>query len=462
MWIDAHDTEQAPDQVLQGGRQHRAQADVGEVGEQPRKTGPCRRSIAVHIGLWADLKSTRCRRAPIHAVSAVLDVCQDAGMARFLVVVVPLVARVWPAVAIGDALTAMGHDVAWCGPESDLRPLVGPQAAIYPTGKRSFRQTARLGVAAIHELWDEYLLPLNRFIQDPVDRAVAEYRPDVVLADQYALAGALAALRHGVRWASLCSGILELTPPADPDLQDWIRAKLELAREAAGLPAIEGLDLRFSPHLVIATTSRALIGAAPLPDRCLLVGAALGLRRTDPGFDWDWWDPGRQHVLVTTGTLSAHWAKDYLARMMAALEPMGTRLQAVLNVAAVAVPDPPPHVLVVPRVPMLDLMPRLDAVICQAGQSTVNEALIHGVPMIVAPIRLAELAVAEQVVRAGAGIAASISESTPEQLAAAVTAVLDEPDYRVQARRISEEFQEAGGTGAAAAHLVALAGGAAG
>lgn len=381
------------------------------------------------------------------------------GVARFLFVVVPVVARVWPAVAIGDALAAAGHDVAWCGAEGDLRPLVGPDVTIYPTGKRSYRATAHMGTAAVHELWDEYVMPLNRFIQGPVDRAVAQYQPDVVLADQYALAGALAAYKHGVRWATLCSGVLELTPPAEPGLQEWVRSKLARAWATAGLPADDGLDLRFSPYLVIATTTRALTGPAPMPDHCVLVGAALGSRRTDPGFSWDWWDPGRRHVLVTAGTLSAHLVRGFFARMTAALEPMACRVQAVLNAAADAVPDPPPHVLVAPRVPMLDLMPRLDAVICQSGQSTVNEALAHGVPLVVAPIRLGEPITAEQVTRAGAGIAVSFSEATPAQLAAAVTAVLDEPGYRARARRVGEEFSAAGGTAAAAAHLVALAAG---
>jgi UDP:flavonoid glycosyltransferase YjiC (YdhE family) len=196
-----------------------------------------------------------------------------------------------------------------------------------------------------------------------------------------------------------------------------------------------------------------------MPDHYVLIGAALGTRRTDPGFRWDWWDPDRQHVLVTAGTLSAHLVHGFLARMLAALEPMASRVQAVVNAAADAIPDPPPHVLVAPRVPMLELMPRLDAVVCQAGQSTVNEALANGVPLVVAPIRLGELAVAEQVTRAGAGIAVSYSDATPAQLAAAVTAVLDEPGYRAQARRISKEYSAAGGTDAAAAHLVALAAG---
>jgi zeaxanthin glucosyltransferase len=388
-----------------------------------------------------------------------VNVCHDNGVSRFLFVIVPVVARLFPAVAIGDALAAQGHDVAWCGPESDLRPLVGPDMTIYPTGKRSYRAFREVGTAAVRELWEEYVLPLNRFISGPVDRAVAEYQPDVIVADQYALAGALAAGRHGAAWATLCAGVLELTPPEDPGLQEWVGSKLAGVREAAGLPAAGHLDLLFSPSLVIATTALALTGPVPMPQQCVLVGAALGPRRADPGFSWDWWDPGARHVLVTAGTLSDHLVRGFIARMMTALEPMAGRVQVVLNAAADAVPDPPPHVLVAPRVPMLDLMPRLDAVVCQAGQSTVNEALLHGVPMVVAPIRLGELAVAQQVVRAGAGRAVSFADASPVQLGAAVAAVLGEPGYRQRAREISAEFAAAGGTGAAAAHLAALAAG---
>jgi len=384
--------------------------------------------------------------------------CDDNGVSRFLFVPVPVVARLWPAVAIGDALAADGHEVAWCGPESNLGPLLGPGATIYPTGKRSYREFHQSGTAAVRELWDEYVVPLNRFIQGPVDRAVAEYQPDVVVADQYALAGALAAYKQGVRWASLCAGVLELTPPAgEPGLQEFVRSRLQQAWERAGLPADDRVDLRFSPYLVIATTSAALTGPVPMPDNCVLVGAALGPRRTDPGFDWDWLDPGRRHVLITAGTLSAHLVHGFVPRMMAALEPMAGRVQAVLNASAELLPDPPPHVLVTPRIPMLELMPRLDAVVCTGGQSTVNEALVYGVPLVVAPIRLGELSVAEQVTRAGAGIAVSFAEATPAQLAAAVKALLDEPGYRTQARRIGGEFAVAGGTGTAAARLVTLA-----
>jgi zeaxanthin glucosyltransferase len=379
-------------------------------------------------------------------------------MARFLVVVVPLVARVWPAVAIGEALAEAGHEVAWCGPESDLRPLLHPAAVVYPTGKRSYRQTGQLGPDAVRELWEEYVLPLNRFIAKAADRAVTEGRPDVVLCDQYALAGALAAQRHGVPWATLAAGALELTPPIeDPGLTGWVQARLAEVIRSAGVAADNGFDPLFSPQLVIATTTQALAGLAGPPEHWVLIGAALGSRRTDPDFPWDWWDPGQRHVLVTAGTLSAHLVGDFLARTMEALGSMAGRVQVVVNAAPKAVRQAPPNVLVAQRIPMLALMPRLDAVVCQAGQSTVNEALVHGVPLVVAPIRLGELATADQVTRTGVGIAVSRERTSAAELGAAVTAVLDEPGYRDRARAMAQEFAAAGGARTAAERLVVLA-----
>jgi zeaxanthin glucosyltransferase len=380
-------------------------------------------------------------------------------VARFLFVMLPISSHIVPALAIGQALAADGHDVAWCGAESDLRPLVGPDVTVYPTGKRSYRPNPGPGMEAIRKLWSGYMMPFNRFILEAADRAVTEHRPDVAVVDQYALAGALAAYRHGVRWASLCTGLLELTPPTWelPGLPDLVRSHLARAWEMAGLPAAEGIDLRFSPDLVIALSCPSLVGGARLPEQCVLVGPAIGRRPADPGFPWGFLDPGRRHLLITVGTVFEHLAAGFYARMIAALEPMADRPQAVIIAPGDMVPDPPPHVLVARRVPVLELMPRLDAVVCHGGTGTVNEALVHGLPLVAAPIQGEQYWVARQLERAGAGIEVSFPAATPAQLTAAVTAVLDEPRYRVQARRIGEELTAAGGASAAAAHLGALA-----
>jgi zeaxanthin glucosyltransferase len=391
----------------------------------------------------------------------------DTGMARFLFIMLPLESHLHPALAIAAELERTGHMVAWCGAESDLRPLAGPDAVIYPTGKRYYRRYQPGGMAAMRSLWQDYLLPVNRFIRDAADAAVTDWAPHVVVADQYALAGAVAAHRHRVRWATLSTGVLELIPPPLPWLPDYLGEQLGQVRQMAGLPPDPELDLRFSPDLVIFLTSRELIGPTPLPAQTVLTGPAIG-RRAVPGgppFRWDAWDAGQHHVLVTIGTvldgLLDRGAAGFYTRMASALAPMAGKLQAVLVAPPATVTDPPQHVLVVPRAPVLQLLPRLDAVVCHAGLGTVTEALTHGVPLVVAPVAPEQLIVAQQVTAAGAGIEISFAEATPAQLAAAVAAVLSEPSYRANARRVGESLRAGGGAAAAARHLAALAGAAA-
>ncbi len=379
-------------------------------------------------------------------------------MARFLIVVFPLPSHLHAPVAIGQALTGAGHQVAWCGPESDLRPLVGAEATIYPTGKRYYRDYPDLGVEAARKLWNNVLIPSTRFALEPADRAVTDYRPDVVLVDQYAFAGALAACRHGVRWATLATGAMELTPPSWelPGHQEFVAERLAQIWQLAGLPARPGIDLRFSPELVLALTSTALTGSAPLPPHCVCIGPVLGRRPAVPGFSWPPPKPGRRQVLVTVGTLASRHSDDFYARMLPALELVADRVQAVVA-SAEALPDPPKQVVVVDRVPILEVLPRLDAVVCHGGMGTVTETLAHGLPLVVAPIRSDQPAVARQVVQAGAGVEVPFFSASPADFAEALTTVLDEPEYRAAARRVADSFVAAGGARAAVAELAALA-----
>jgi UDP:flavonoid glycosyltransferase YjiC (YdhE family) len=380
-------------------------------------------------------------------------------MSRFLFVALPLSGHLNPMLAIGQALVHSGHEVAWCGPESVLRPLVGPEVPVHPTGVRTYRRPADTGMAGLAALWDGYLVPFTRFTLDPVDAAVTAYEPDVVVVEQYALAGALVAHRRGLPWATVCTGALELAPPPElPGFADLVAHRVARLAALAGLPPAQPFDPRFSPHLVIALTTRGLTGDAPLPDRCVLTGAVLGDRVNAPDFPWHEWDPGRRHVLVTVGTLVGHMIGGFYGRMAAALAPMAEQVQAVFVTSGIAVDALPDNVIAADLVPMLDLLPKLDAVVCHAG-GVVHEALAHGVPLVVAPVRAEQVAVTHQVTGAGAGIEVSILDAGADELAAAVRAVLDEPGYRRNAGRIAEEFAAAGGARAAAAGLVALASG---
>jgi zeaxanthin glucosyltransferase len=387
-------------------------------------------------------------------------------MSRFLFVVLPQAGHINPSAAVAKVLTGHGHQVAWCGSPARLRPWLEAGATIYPTGMRVFRGRPDTGMSAVKSLWQDFVVPFTRFIMPAVEKAVLDYRPDVVVADQHALAGSLVAQRLGLPWATLCTSSMELAHPFRelPKVDGWIREQLRAVTSEAGLSPATAQDPRFSPHLVIVFASAALLPGQPFPGQLFpgqfaLVGPALSARPGTPDFPWDWLDPARRHVLVTVGTMADEAAAmGFYSRAVQALCPLGDRLQAIVNAPpGPALPRLPEHIIALDRIPMLSLMPRLDAVLCHGGMNTVCEALSHGLPMVVAPLARDQPINAAAVVSAGAGLRVHFQRASPEQLRARVLDVLDDPAYRIAAGRIRESFAAAGGATEAATRLERLA-----
>jgi len=207
----------------------------------------------------------------------------------------------------------------------------------------------------------------------------------------------------------------------------------------------------------VSFTGEALTGPLAWPDNAVLVGPALAQRPPNHDFPMEWLDPERKHVLVSMGTLSAEASHGFYQRAVEALAPLGERIQAILTTDPADLPDPPDHVMVRTRVPVLDLMPHLDAVVSHGGLNTTCEALAHGVPLVIAPIKGDQPINAAQVEAAGAGHRVSFARVRPEALRAAVLSVLKEPSHRAAAARIRASFAAAGGAEAAADQLALLA-----
>jgi MGT family glycosyltransferase len=382
-------------------------------------------------------------------------------MSRFLFVTLPLPGHANPIAAVAAALTARGHEVMWAGSESVLRPVLGADAAIHPIPLRAHRGQAEQGLAAAKTRWEGYIVPHAKSTLPGIEAAIAEFRPDALAVDQHAVAGALAAHRHALPWASLAPTTMELGRPYRaglPKVEAWIGELMAAMWTRAGLPGRPPHDLRFSPHLLIAFTGAALVGDPGAPTRTELVGPALAARPPDPDFPFDRLEPGRRLVLVTMGTLSMDIARSFYDRMIEALRPLGERVQAIVVAPDGTIPDPPAHVLVRSRVPVLELMPRLDAVVGHGGLNTVCEALVHGVPLVIAPIKGDQPINADQVAAAGAGLRVSFARARPHQLRDALTAVLDDPSYRAAAEHAGASLRAAGGADTAAGHLEDLAG----
>ncbi|MGH3717371.1 MAG: glycosyltransferase [Pseudonocardiaceae bacterium] len=387
-------------------------------------------------------------------------------MSRFLFVVPPLVGHTMPTVAIGRELADRGHLVAWAGHAETIAPLLPTGATLLPVdGDSSDKALARLrlrprglrGAAAFRFLWRDFLIPLAHSMVPGTAAAVDEFRPDVMVVDQQALAGALVARQRGLPWATSATTSAELTDQfaTVPRLGVWVRQCLDAFQ--LGFGVADPVDLRFSDQLVLAFTTEALVGPArAFPGHWVFVGPAIGARTARTGFPSDWLHLDHQHVLISLGTVNQEAGQRFFATAVQAVAPLADRLQAVL-VAPPDLVDPlPDHVLAREFVPQLDLLPHLDTVVCHGGHNTVCETLAHGVPLVVAPIRDDQPVIAEQVVNAGAGIRVHFGRVSATELRNAITTVLDDPSYRAAARRVQTSFTTARGAAAAADHLEKL------
>jgi UDP:flavonoid glycosyltransferase YjiC (YdhE family) len=381
-------------------------------------------------------------------------------MSRFLFVVPPLVGHINPTVAVADCLVATGHEVAWAGRADVLRPLVGADRMIYhcPTGSVAETRPAGLrGPAALRFLWESFLVPLAEAMAPGVRAAVDAFAPDLLVVDQQAMAGGLVADRLGLRWATSATTTAELVDPLAslPKVKDWQDSLLADLCRRFGDPTLSS-DPRYSRSLVLAFSTSALTGPIDnLAGPVVFVGTSIAEDRT--GFDCRWPDPParRPTVLVTLGTANVDVGARFLTECAAALA--SRRVSAVIVDPSGVLGPQPSHIHVRSSVPQLAILAGTDAVICHAGHNTVSEALWHGIPLVLAPIRDDQPIVADQVVEAGAGIRLRFNRATADQIGAAVDRIITEPSYRDAAGRIRESLRAEGGASAAASALATLA-----
>ncbi|HEY3803595.1 MAG TPA: nucleotide disphospho-sugar-binding domain-containing protein [Kofleriaceae bacterium] len=376
---------------------------------------------------------------------------------KFLFVVPPLTGHINPTVSVGRALEARGHEVAWVGHPGKVRPLLPASARLFAlseqvdashaTAVQDRAKTAR-GAAALKFLWEDFLVPLARSMRPGVEAAVDEFRPDVMCCDQQALAGGLVARKRHLPWATTATTSAGVVDPLAglPQVKVWFENLIaELERES-DLPH-EG---ELSPRLVLAFTTHALV-PGEFPAHYRFVGPSLADRPEPTEFPFGELRPPT--ILVSMGTVNADASGRFYTTVIEALrdEPC----QVVLVAPSIA--GAPASFIVRPYVPQLALLPHMAAVVCHGGHNTTCEALAHGLPLVIAPIKDDQPIVADQVVAAGAGVRVKFGRVQAPELRDAVHRVLRDPALREGAARVRDSFAAAGGAAAAAKYLEALA-----
>jgi MGT family glycosyltransferase len=389
-------------------------------------------------------------------------------MSRVLITVPPLTGHVNPTVSLGAELSARGHDVAWAGLPGVVDVLLAPGSTFLPVvgdlDQAAFDDMQRegsglRGAVALKFLWEGFLIPYARANVAALSAVVEAFEPDVLVVDQQDVAGAVVARLTGLPWVTSATTSAEFADPlaALPKVDAWVREQLVALQLDQGLGSAQAErgDLRFSDTLVLAFTTEAIVGspsgrAAAAAPATRFVGPSIAGRADDTPFPWDWLDGSDPAVLVSLGTVNAESGARFFATVVDALA--GSRVRAVLVAPPELVPSAASadNVLVRRRIPQLDVLDRVDAVVSHGGHNTVCESLSRGLPLVLAPIRDDQPIVADQVVRAGAGLRVKYGRVGPDELADAINRVLTEPAFGEAAESIRASFLQAGGARSAA------------
>ena len=395
-------------------------------------------------------------------------------MADFLLATMSGDGHVNPFKPIARALVARGHRVRWYTGARYAAAVAATGAVHVPvTTEREMRGPQGVGTGLAHIRWGLkhiFIDPMPEQVAD-LRRIVAEQPADALVADISLLgAGALYEL-GGPAWVSV--GItplplpskdtapfgLGLPPGRSPAgrlrnralnvigervlLRD-VRAHDRAVRARIGLPPRPGaLMASISPSLHLQNrVAEFEYPRRDLPRQVHFVGA---LADTGTGGDLPSWWPEMQAndrpvVHVTQGTVATDLDHLVLPTIR------GLAHENMLVVAGIGDRDPaslgplPANVRVAPFLPHDQLLPQLAAMVTNGGYGAVQKALSHGVPLVVAGVTEDKPEVAARVAWCGAGINLRTGTPTAAAVATAVGALLDDPRYRTEARRLQRSY----------------------
>jgi UDP:flavonoid glycosyltransferase YjiC (YdhE family) len=408
---------------------------------------------------------------------------------RFVLCATPAQGHAVPLLAIARRLVGDGHQVVFFTTEHYRDRVTATGARFVPLAPEcdahdlmvvnpDREAKARRGLRGVKEdLRRIFLAPLPGQFSG-LSEILSDFAADAIVADTMFLGAFPFALRPRLlRPAVVCIGVLPLamtsrdTAPFGVALQpgttalprlrnatlNWVTEHIVLRdiqmlaqRRLAetGSPPFTGYFIDLPTRVVDAYLQATVSGfeypRADLPASVRFVGPILA--PPSAGFDPPgWWDElgaGRPVVHVTQGTLDN---ADLGRLLLPAIEALAG--DDLLVVATTGGPDPGPWRAALPANVRLErfiphdlLLPHVDVMVTNGGYGGVQQALAHGVPLVVAGDSEDKPEVAARVRWSGAGIDLRTGRPSAGQLGDAVRRVMARPTFAARARSLQAEI----------------------
>ncbi|MFI9816108.1 glycosyltransferase [Saccharothrix variisporea] len=355
-----------------------------------------------------------------------------------------------PLLPVSRAVADRGHEVLWATSGS-LRGLV--ETAGFPfhqLGSSPSPAPATRGPLLVPDIQRseeevrEGFTRLGTRARLPLVRAlVSEWRPDLVVCDEFDFASMLVAEEAGLPHASVL-----VTATGVQIRPDVVGEPLHEIRAECGLPedpelTMLGRHLRLSPF---PPSFRA-------PDAWRF-GTEHAFRPPMPAA----LSSGSPLVYFTLGTEFALESGDLFERVLAGLRDLPVRVLMTVgrHIDPAEFGPQPEHVRIARYVPQEEVLADCTLVVSHGGSGTVIGALAHGKPMVLTPMGADQPMNADRCEALGVGRTLDPVTVTPAEVRATVSEVLADPGYRRSAERLRAEMAALPGPDHAADLLEAL------
>jgi MGT family glycosyltransferase len=154
---------------------------------------------------------------------------------------------------------------------------------------------------------------------------------------------------------------------------------------------------------------------------------------------------GKQVIYISLGTVFSNYSADLNNLFFKSFADMDTIVVMAAHKVDVSKLDVPENFIIRDYVPQLEILKYTSVAITHAGMNSIGDLLYNNVPFVAIPLGADQFYLANRAQELGATIVLDINNLTPEVLRDSVEAVLTNPDYLENIKKISNSFIEAGG-----------------
>jgi UDP:flavonoid glycosyltransferase YjiC (YdhE family) len=349
-----------------------------------------------------------------------------------------------PLLPIARAASAGSHDVAVAGGHRQLEALAGAGLRTFPLGPRpTAAPRTRLPLLEVdveRERNDVRERFVRRHARNRVSQAaplLREWRPDAVVCDEMDYGTLLAAELADLPYAAVL-----VNASGSMITSDVVAEPLDELRAEHGLPRVP-LEAMLARHLVLSPFPPSL----PEPGLALPEQAfpfrAVTVERSDGKPPWPVARPDRPSVYFTLGTEFNVESGDLFARVLAGLRELPLNVVATLgnDIDPVELGPHPAHVHVARFIPQTQVLRHCAAVVSHGGSGSILGALAHGLPQVLIAMGADQPLNAARCSELGLAVTLDPVSATPDDVCAAVTAVVGDPSYKHAAERMRAEIE---------------------